>query len=82
MVLDMSKIGKDKYLHFGAMASLSFGITSLTGSPILAIAVCVVLSLGKEVYDSVKPNATGFSLPDLVADMGGIIVGTFIGGLI
>ena len=37
--------------------------------PLLAIFV------GKEVYDCIKSNATGFSLPDLKWDMVGGIVG-------
>ena len=34
----------------------------------LVFVVCSALFIGKEVYDTVKPNPTGFSINDLVYD--------------
>lgn len=48
---------------------------SLLWCNIGAILTAVVVSVGKEIYDSYKANATGFDLRDLIADGVGIVFG-------
>ena len=68
------KIAKDKILH----ALINYIIVvalSLLWCTLGAILTAVVVSIGKEIYDSYKANATGFDLIDLVADGTGIVLG-------
>lgn len=64
----------DKYLHFTVMMVTSL-LLCLLIMPIWALAICVIISVGKEVYDCYKENPTGFDLDDLIADLFGILVG-------
>ena len=48
---------------------------SLLWCTIGAILTAVVVSVGKEIYDKYKTNATGFDLRDLIADGVGIVLG-------
>lgn len=68
------KIAKDKILH----ALINYIIVvalSLLWCTLGAILTAVVVSIGKEIYDEYKANATGFDLLDLVADGTGIVLG-------
>lgn len=46
-------------------------------NPVIGVAIAVLLSVGKEVYDEYRPNGTGWSWNDLVADLIGILLGLF-----
>ena len=48
---------------------------SLLWCNIGAILTAIVVSIGKEIYDKYKTNATGFDLRDLIADGVGIVLG-------
>lgn len=48
---------------------------SLLWCTIGAILAAVIVSVGKEIYDKYKTNATGFDLRDLIADGVGIVLG-------
>lgn len=70
---------KDKIQH----ALINLGIVagfSLLWCPKGAIAIALIVSVAKEIYDEYKTNATGFDIQDLIADSIGIILGllTFI----
>lgn len=70
----MMKVQKDKILH----ALINYIIVvalALLWCTIGAILTAVVVSIGKEIYDEYKANATGFDLLDLVADGTGIVLG-------
>lgn len=43
-----------------------------------ALTLMIFISFIKELYDRIKPNPTGFSLPDLLADLIGMILGSLI----
>lgn len=60
--------GEDKFLHFFISMLLAW---------ILPWYVVIALGLLKEIIDAIRPNGSGFSYKDLVADM----VGTFMGVL-
>lgn len=65
---------KDKIQH----ALINLGIVavfSLLWCPKSAIAIALIVSVAKEIYDEYKTNATGFDTQDLIADCIGIILG-------
>lgn len=68
------KIQKDKILH-ALINYIIVVVLSLLWCTIGAILTAVVVSIGIEIYDSYKANATGFDLLDLVADGTGIVLG-------
>ena len=78
MIERLKKIIKtyDKVAHFAIMmviAQLCLVMTIPT--------VCVmagVIAVGKELYDCIKPQPTGFSLQDLLADFCGFCLGLAI----
>lgn len=70
-------VPSDKLLHVVCAMVLMVGISLLTNmcmGYMLTMGIC----LGKEVWDMYKPNATGFSLGDLMADLLGMIVGMVV----
>lgn len=71
----------DKFLHLTIMMALSL-ILSLVLGPLWAIGICLGISIVKEVYDCFKKNPTGFSWYDLLADVGGIVIGIAIMDLV
>ena len=68
------KIAKDKILH-ALINYIIVVVLSLLWCTLGAILTAVVVSIGKEIYDEYKANATGFDLLDLVADGTGIVLG-------
>lgn len=68
------KIAKDKILH-ALINYIIVVVLSLLWCTMGAILTAVVVSIGKEIYDTYKANATGFDLFDLVADGTGIVLG-------
>lgn len=67
-------VPSDKLLHFLCAMALMIA-TSLLTNPCIGCGVTMAVSIGKEIYDCYKPNPTGFSLGDLMADLLGVIVG-------
>lgn len=67
----------DKILHFVVMAAISATLFFAI-NPCVAFALCLAISIGKEVYDCFKKNPTGFDLWDLAADMVGVLCGYII----
>ena len=69
-------MNKDKLLHFCVSLCLVI-LLSFLDKGIISVGL-IVLSIGflKEMWDSIKPKSTGFSWMDIVADTGGILVGS------
>ena len=80
---------KDKSLHWilGFILSVVFYFVGffvslytdlidpfLSGN-IISVAFMIILIIGKEVYDCIKPNSTGFSWGDIKFGVGGVVVG-------
>lgn len=64
----------DKLLHFVCAMVLMIVLSVLTNMCVgygITMAICI----GKEIWDVYKPNPTGFSLGDFLADLLGIVVG-------
>jgi len=80
------KIAPDKRLHlffsFLMDVCLLFFLYLLEvkNGIIIANAITALFWIGKEIYDCYKPNTTGFSFGDLLADLIGMIVanGTYM----
>jgi len=68
-------------MHFGAMAIFAAIVMGLTNSPLITLFICLFFSVGKEIFDCIKPNATGFSEGDLLADIAGMGLGLLLGAL-
>lgn len=71
----------DKILHFVIMALIS-GTLFLAFPLWLALVLCAIIAVGKEVYDCFKQNPTGFDWYDILADAIGVIYGFGISLLI
>jgi hypothetical protein len=71
----------DKILHFGVAFILGLFSVLLKDRKLLRwlVWVSIFSFFGKEVYDVVKFNATGFSYLDIFADFFGLFFGLFIG---
>lgn len=65
---------KDKIHHALVNYAIVVGI-ALLWCVRYAIAFAIIISIGKEIYDTYKRNATGFNLKDLIADGVGITLG-------
>lgn len=52
---------------FGLVLNIVSGIT-----------IALIASFGKEVYDEVRPNGSGWSWDDILADLLGIVLGILI----
>ena len=64
----------DKVLHF--LCSLAITIViGLFLNPLLTTFVAFCVGIGKELYDCIKPNPSGWDWNDLLADTIGVIVG-------
>lgn len=69
----ISKVGKDKMLHFICSFLITIILGLLFGSFIgLAAGLCAALL--KETYDEYKENGTGWDWKDVSADAIGIII--------
>lgn len=76
LALPAQAIEKDKQLHFG-VSSVIGGIAYYhTESSFKSMVGCAVVGVGKEVYDEISYG--GFDEKDLLADVIGCGVGTFI----
>lgn len=71
----------DKLKHIAIL--LALGITTILSKTLLLriviIFIAIAVSIGKEIYDMKKKKATGFSLPDLGADLLGFCMGLALG---
>ncbi|MCK4500861.1 hypothetical protein KAU11_10200 [Candidatus Babeliales bacterium] len=67
----------DKILHFTVnfIAVLIFGLAGYLES---GIALAIIGSVGKELYDDIKKAPTSFSVEDLIADFLGMGFGAAI----
>ena len=70
-------VPSDKLSQFLCAMALMIA-TSLLTNPCIGYGVTMAACIGKEIYDTHKPNPTGFSLGDLMADLLGVIVGMVI----
>ena len=71
----VNKIGirADLLLHFEVSALICLLLCILLQSWVAGL-ITLAIGIGKEIYDEYKPNATGFDLWDLLADLIGILV--------
>jgi uncharacterized protein YfiM (DUF2279 family) len=67
-------VERDKLLHFAGSAVLTAVTYAITEDTKIAIAVGLGAGLAKEIYDS-RRGGTGFSKPDLGADVLGVAAG-------
>lgn len=69
--------GTDKLLHFlvNLFSTIIFGLTL---GIMFGISISVLLSIGKELYDQIRPNGTDWDWNDILADLVGILLGLFI----
>lgn len=68
----ISKVGKDKILHF----ICAFMITLISGlifGVFIGLAAGLCASLLKETYDEYRKNGTGWDWKDIIADIIGIV---------
>jgi hypothetical protein len=65
-------VPSDKVLHF-VCSALIMGLCSIVLNPMLSSFITIAVGLLKELYDCHKPNPTGFSLGDLLADLLGMV---------
>lgn len=78
---DFRTMGADKKQHVAVWfvvtlaSSLLFAGAGLGCPVLLGVGVGVGLGVAKEIYDKYKRKATGFSVPDLMADAVGISAG-------
>jgi len=80
------KIAPDKRLHlfFSFLMDICLlfflYLLEVKNGIIIANAITALFWIGKEIYDCFKPNPTGFSWGDLLADLIGMIVanGTYM----
>lgn len=64
---------KDKILHL-ICCFIIVVIFGLMLNPISGIVIALMIALGKEAYD-MKSDGTGWNWVDILADLGGIILG-------
>jgi len=78
------KIQPDKKLHFICLLVMDLILLmalyklKVVGYFLIANAVSFGLGILKEVYDCFKPNPTGFSIGDLIADLVGMFTANVI----
>lgn len=53
-------------------------IFGLVLNVVSGIALALIASFGKEAYDEVRPNSSGWSWDDILADLLGIVLGILI----
>lgn len=53
-------------------------IFGLVLNVVSGIALALIASFGKEAYDEVRPNDSGWSWDDILADLLGIVLGILI----
>lgn len=64
----------DKVLHMICCFAIVV-IFGLILNVVSGIALALIASFGKEVYDEVRPNGSGWSWDDILADLLGIVLG-------
>jgi len=78
------KIAPDKRLHlfFSFLMDIcllfALYLLEVKNGIIIANAITALFWIGKEVWDCFKPNPTGFSFGDLLADLIGMIVANVV----
>ena len=78
------KIQLDKKLHFICLLVVDLILLmalyklKVVGYFLIANAVSFGLGILKEVYDCFKPNPTGFSIGDLIADLAGMVLANIV----
>ncbi len=79
-VLVAEKIGirTDLVLHASVSFLLAFFFGLILKASQWAIALTMIIGIGKEIYDMHKPNPTGFDKKDLLFDGIGCILGYLI----
>ena len=76
LALPTQAIEKDKQLHFGVSTVIGGIAYYHTESAFKSMVGCTVVGVGKEVYDEISYG--GFDEKDLLADVIGCGVGTFV----
>lgn len=68
--------GNDKLKH----VIINFAIVLVVGvfNLKVGVALAIVASISKELYDKYRPNGSGWDWKDLVADLIGIVIGILI----
>lgn len=64
----------DKILHMICCFAIVV-IFGLVLNIVSGITLALIASFGKEVYDEVRPNGSGWSWDDILADLLGIVLG-------
>ena len=67
----------DKVLHMICCFAIVV-IFGLILNVVSGIALALIASFGKEAYDEVRPNGSGWSWDDLLADLLGIVLGILV----
>ena len=67
----------DKVLHMICCFAIVV-IFGLILNVVSGIALALIASFGKEAYDEVRPNGSGWSWDDILADLLGIVLGILI----
>lgn len=67
----------DKLLHLLVNLFIILLFGGLFGI-VIGLSLSILASLGKESYDALRPNGTGWDWKDLLADLVGIIIGILI----
>jgi hypothetical protein len=67
----------DKILHIICCFAIVV-IFGLVLNIVSGITIALIASFGKEVYDEVRPNGSGWSWDDILADLLGIVLGILI----
>lgn len=67
----------DKILHMICCFAIVV-IFGLVLNIVSGITLALIASFGKEVYDEVRPNGSGWSWDDILADLLGIVLGILI----
>lgn len=72
--VSFAEMDKDKLLHMGVSAGLGFSGYAITESREVSYSGCLVVGVGKELYD-INRSSDGFSEADLIADFTGCVAG-------
>lgn len=67
----------DKILHMICCFAIVV-IFGLILNIVSGIALALIASFGKETYDEVRPNGSGWSWDDILADLLGIVLGILV----
>ena len=65
----------DKILHMICCFAI---VVIFVLNVVSGIALALIASFGKEAYDEVRPNGSGWSWDDILADLLGIVLGILI----